>query len=104
MPVSERVSLRFSCDTSFKRYADDVDTKLVAEQEFGITAGAISAILLGKPVDQLTQTRVQMLKDTVGHKFKGLKRVDFDVSSDLLTAALIDTVSCIVYSGKTMSN
>jgi hypothetical protein len=74
-----------ACTVTVKGYADDKATKLVAQQSFGF-----------KP----TGTSAQMVKANVDVKFKGLKRVDFFVSNDALTAALIDTVSYAVYSEK----
>jgi hypothetical protein len=73
-----------ACTVSIKGYADDKGTKLVAQQSFGF-----------KP----TGTSAQMVKANVdAWQFKGLKRVDFFVSNDLLVAGLIDTVSYTVYS------
>lgn len=46
------------------------------------------------------QTNAQMVKASVGSKFKGLKRVNVFVSNDLTTAALIDTVAYTVYGEK----
>jgi hypothetical protein len=74
-----------ACTVSIKGYADDKGTKLVAQQSFGFKPSGTSA---------------QMVKAIVDTKFKGLKRVDFFVSNDLLTAGLIDTVSYTVYSDK----
>jgi hypothetical protein len=75
-----------ACTVSIKGYTDDKGTKLVAQQSFGF-----------KP----TGTSAQMVKANVdASKFKGLKRVDFFVSNDLLVAGLIDTVSYTVYSDK----
>lgn len=79
------VGLPATCTVSVKGYADDKGTKLVAQQSFGY-----------KP----TGTSAQMLKASVDGRFKGLKRVDFFVTNDALTAALIDTVSYTVYSEK----
>jgi hypothetical protein len=78
------------CDITIKGYADDAGTQLVAEEKFGFTT-------------QFLQTRAQMLKATPTKKFYGVKRVDFDVSNELLTAGLIDTVMYTVYADKKIS-
>ncbi|KAF1912824.1 hypothetical protein BDU57DRAFT_457191, partial [Ampelomyces quisqualis] len=74
-----------SCSISIKGYSDDAGTKLVAEQSFSFTTGVL-------------QLSAQMVKATVDPKFKGLKRVNFSVSNDLLTTGLIDSVNYKVYS------
>jgi len=45
-------------------------------------------------------TDFSQVKASVSSKFKDLKRVNFFVSNDVTTAALIDTVSYTVYSEK----
>ncbi|KAF2028332.1 hypothetical protein EK21DRAFT_90750 [Setomelanomma holmii] len=76
-----------SCTVSIKGYEDDQATKLVTEQSFSFSVGVL-------------QTNAQMVKASVSSKFKDLKRVNFFVSNDATTAALIDTVSYTVYSDK----
>jgi hypothetical protein len=84
------LGLPTSCDITIKGYADDAGKQLVAEEKFGFTP-------------QFLQARAQMLKATPSKKFNGVKRVDFVVSKELLTAALIDTVSYTVYADKKIS-
>jgi hypothetical protein len=72
---------------TIKGYKDDLAKELVAEQKFGFAT-------------KLLQTTAQMVKADVDWRFKGLKRVEFFVSNDALTAGLIDTVSYTVYSDK----
>lgn len=79
-----------SCTISIKGYSDDAGKQLVAEQSFWFSVG-------------LLQLSTQMVKANVDAKFKGLKRVNFFVTNDLTTAALIDTVSYKVYSTKSVS-
>ncbi|KAF2818889.1 hypothetical protein CC86DRAFT_151947 [Ophiobolus disseminans] len=80
-----------SCTISIKGYKDELARELVAEQSFSFTVAAL-------------QTNAQMVKASVSSKFKDLKRVNFFVSNDITTAALIDTVSYKVYSDKQISS
>jgi hypothetical protein len=97
------VGVPFSCDITIKGYADDAGTQQVAEEKYGFTVGGITSALLGKVAPQETQLRAQMLKATPSKKFYGVKRVDFYVSKDLVTAGLVDTVQYTVYSDKSIS-
>jgi hypothetical protein len=96
------IGVPVSCTVSIKGYTDDAAQHLVASQSFGYTVG-LGLLSGGNPGSSLLQTRAQMLKATVDTKFVGLKRVDFEVSNDLITAALIDTVSYKVYSEKNIT-
>jgi len=78
-------ALPVSCTVSIKGYADDKATQLVASQSFDFKVAVL-------------QTNAQQLRADVDSKFKNLKRVDFFVSNNAVTAALIDTVSYTVYS------
>ena len=68
-------------------YADDKATQLAVSQNLGFEVA-------------LLQTNAQQLKADVDWRFKNLKRVDFFVSDDAVTAPLIDTVSYTVYSDR----
>ena len=76
-----------SCTISIKGYADDKATQLLASQSFDFEVA-------------LLQTNAQQLKANVDWRFKNLKRVEFFVSDDVVTAGLIDTVSYTVYSDR----
>ncbi|KAJ4367705.1 hypothetical protein N0V86_009826 [Didymella sp. IMI 355093] len=79
-----------SCTVTIKGYADDQAQQLVASQSFDFKAG-------------LLQTSAQQLRADVSSKFKNLKRVNFFVSNNVLTAGLIDTVSYTVYSDRSFA-
>lgn len=80
-----------SCTVTIKGYSDFDGKNEVAEQEFSFDV-------------QLLDLQEPMTKASVSSKFKGVKRVDFFVSNDLLTAALIDTVDYTVYSTGKIGN
>jgi hypothetical protein len=79
------VSVPQSCTITIRGYSDDEATQKVAEQSFDFKVA-------------LLQTNAQMSKAEVSSDFKGLKRVNFFVSNELVLAGLIDTVDYTVYS------
>jgi hypothetical protein len=74
-----------SCTITIRGYSDDEATQKVAEQSFDFKVA-------------LLQTNAQMSKAEVSSNFKGLKRVNFFVSNELVLAGLNDTVEYTVYS------
>jgi hypothetical protein len=76
-----------SCTVTVKGYKDVGKKELAGSQTFSFDAG-------------LLQTQAQMVKADVkyGYGFEGVKHVDFFVSQPATTAAVIDTVSYVVYS------
>lgn len=90
--VASQVSLLgipTACTITVTAYSDADGANQVATQSFNYKAGALTT---------------QMQLATLGKGFTGVKKIDFDVSNDLLTAALIDTVSYVVYSTGKITN
>ncbi|KAF2639666.1 hypothetical protein P280DRAFT_44758 [Massarina eburnea CBS 473.64] len=79
------VGVPLACTVTVKGYADTQKTKLTASQSFGFEVG-------------LLQVEAQMKKASLGKGFVGVRVVEFFVSNELVTAALIDTVEYTVYS------
>lgn len=80
-----------SCTIMVRGYSDDNGENLVATQNFDYKVGFL-------------QLQSQMQKAVLGNGFKGVKKVEFDVSDELTTAGLIDTVSYTVYSTEKIGN
>lgn len=79
------------CTITVRGYSDDDGEDLVATQSFDYKVGTL-------------QLQSQMQKAVLGNGFKGVKKVEFDVSAELITAGLINTVSYTVYSTEKIGN
>ena len=78
------VGVPLPCTIEIKGYKDSEGKELVATQEFDYNI-------------KLGDLNTQMIQAKVDKKFKGLKKVEFFVSDDTYTAALIDDVAYTVY-------
>jgi len=79
------------CTITVRGYSDYNGEDLVATQNFDYKVGFL-------------QLQTQMQKAVLGSGFKGVKKVEFDVSDELITAGLIDTVFYTVYSTERIGN
>lgn len=82
------VGLPRTCTITIKGYFNDAATQLAGTHTFTYTA----------PVNGLgVALGGQMQKAVVSSSFKKVKRVNFSVTTPLVTAALVDTVAYTVY-------
>jgi hypothetical protein len=79
------------CMITVRGYSDYNGEDLVATQNFDYKVGFL-------------QLQTQMQKAVLSSGFKGVKKVEFDVSDELITAGLIDTVFYTVYSTERIGN
>lgn len=84
-----------ACTVTVKGYADAAGKKLVTSQDFKFTA---PGLLTGGKLS--LQTNAPMQRAFLNGKFTGLQRVDFFVDSNLIKAALIDSVSYTSYNNR----
>ncbi|CAA9960411.1 hypothetical protein PTMSG1_03813 [Pyrenophora teres f. maculata] len=100
IPTQETIaSLPVSCDITVTGYSDTAGTLKTCQQTFEYRVdGVVSTIIGGTPIgSQPVTVSQEMVKATLGAKFKGLRKVVFSVNgrslvSPLLTAALLDSV------------
>ncbi|KAI2475003.1 hypothetical protein Ptr902_07505 [Pyrenophora tritici-repentis] len=105
IPTQETVaSLPVSCDITVTGFSDTAGTMKTCEQSFEYRVdGVPSAVIGGTPIGEKPVTvSKEMMKATLGAKFKGLKKVMFSVQgkspvSGVLTAALLDSISYTSY-------
>lgn len=84
-----------SCTITVKGYSDSAGKTLASSQEFKFTA---PGLLTGGPL--ALKVNAPMQRAFMNGKFTGLKRVDFFVDSNLVKAALIDSVLYTSYSNQ----